>query len=576
MSVNPMGVESLPQTPFSWAPETISSRAPSPAVAMLAEGLLSFEDPEQPQWLCQPFTLYRLIEDGDQLEQLLVAFTTRQGESRQVVVACADLYGSQFRVVRKLVEKGFALANTPRALKLLLEFLCCHEPRDIAQRLRRPGRHGHCYLLEGEVLGHSPVLLLADQLPTQDRHPRQRGSLEEWQQGLQLCAGNTLPLFVVGLAFSAPLLGLLGHPTIGFHLYGPSSLGKTTLLKLANSVWGSPVRLRSWNTTRAGLEQLSYRYRDALLPLDEFEQAARRDRGAMIYQLGNDQGRTRAQGPGEQTQLVVLSTGELSVRATLEQGGERCQTGHLMRLIDLPIAQLPLLQLHGLEGPGAFMEGLERLACNYYGTPIRAFLDQLMADDHQGLAEQFQAEFPGFLAQMEIPESAAQHRRVAKALYLVAFAGELAGRYQVSGLAPGVITGTCRELFELWRQQQEGFTSQEARQVVTQVRQFIARHGLSRFVDLSLPKAEQQRLAQRSQLAGFRRELYGAQHHFVVREVFETEVLAGLDKALAIRVLCARGWLIPGVDGPTVPHRFPRGAESVRRFYHLDNVLGES
>ena len=52
-------------------------------------------------------------------------------------------------------------------------------------------------------------------------------------------------MFVLCAAFAGPLLPKLDIEAGGFHLVGCSSVGKTTLLDVAGSVWGGVLRLFS-------------------------------------------------------------------------------------------------------------------------------------------------------------------------------------------------------------------------------------------------------------------------------------------------------------------------------------------
>lgn len=60
----------------------------------------------------------------------------------------------------------------------------------------------------------------------------------------------------------------------GFHFRCGSTRGKTTILLLAKSVWGSPNNLPRWRTTANGLEGLADMHNHSLLCLDEFSQLA--------------------------------------------------------------------------------------------------------------------------------------------------------------------------------------------------------------------------------------------------------------------------------------------------------------
>ena len=65
------------------------------------------------------------------------------------------------------------------------------------------------------------------------------GSFVAWQEEVAaLAVGNSLLAFVLSFGFAGPLLRFLGVEGGGFHLRGPTSIGKTTLTLAAGSIWG--------------------------------------------------------------------------------------------------------------------------------------------------------------------------------------------------------------------------------------------------------------------------------------------------------------------------------------------------
>lgn len=68
-----------------------------------------------------------------------------------------------------------------------------------------------------------------------------RGSKEQWDEIAKLSHGNSRYMFAIGCALAGPVLDILELPSIAFQLFGPPSIGKTTLLKVAGSVWGADL-----------------------------------------------------------------------------------------------------------------------------------------------------------------------------------------------------------------------------------------------------------------------------------------------------------------------------------------------
>ena len=78
------------------------------------------------------------------------------------------------------------------------------------------------------------------------------GTLAGWQLEVAARAvGNPAAAFCIAMAFAGPILDLAGEPSGGFHLAGPSKIGKTTAAQMGVSVWGPPYKtgaLRDWRT----------------------------------------------------------------------------------------------------------------------------------------------------------------------------------------------------------------------------------------------------------------------------------------------------------------------------------------
>ena len=145
-----------------------------------------------------------------------------------------------------------------------------------------------------------------------------KGSIDEWrQQVAALCVGNPLLLFATSAAFAGPLLELIGAESGGFHVYGNSSQGKSTLLHMVSSVFGKPEEFcKSWRLTDNAAEGIARAYADTLLPLDEIKECDPRIIDQTIYMLGNSKGKARATDTGglrkaASWRLLFFSTGEM-------------------------------------------------------------------------------------------------------------------------------------------------------------------------------------------------------------------------------------------------------------------------
>lgn len=103
-------------------------------------------------------------------------------------------------------------------------------------------------------------------------------------------------------------------------LVGPRARGKTSILRLAASVWGRPTEaggiIRSWDSTAYGIEQAAALSSGMVLILDETSRVRRSvDVASMIYALANGAGSQRGTERARSWRLIVLSTGEQPLSA---------------------------------------------------------------------------------------------------------------------------------------------------------------------------------------------------------------------------------------------------------------------
>lgn len=147
---------------------------------------------------------------------------------------------------------------------------------------------------------------------------RARGTLGGWSKaitGLKSYPAALMPMYG---AFAAPLLRTLGAPSSALDLYGRSTRGKTTALRIAASVWGDPGEdspvIGSWRTTMLGIEYRLHLGHGLPAILDDTRTAAEGLVDQVLYQVS--QGRGKARGGGWANSLpwqtVLLSTGEQS------------------------------------------------------------------------------------------------------------------------------------------------------------------------------------------------------------------------------------------------------------------------
>jgi uncharacterized protein (DUF927 family) len=383
-----------------------------------------------------------------------------------------------------------------------------------------------------------------------------RGTVDQWRGGAaKLASGHILPVLAVSTALAGTLAHLVGYEGGGVHFHGPSSIGKTTALRLAASVWGrgdTPGYVRSWRATANGLEGAAACASDTALILDELGQAEARELAAALYMLANGGGKARARRDGSLREsstwrVLTLSSGELPVDVKLtEDRGRKPRAGQLVRMLDIPADRGLGFGIFDVAGPDhdavALAKRCKLAAGSAYGTAGPEFVRLLIAggvtgDDVRALVNDFVA--------ANVPHGAeGQVNRAAQRLGLIAAAGELATNLGLTGWRAGEACSAAAWGLKQWIERRGGLEPAEVRQGIEQVRRFFEAHSEARFDGLDNPDA-----LPVSNRAGWRKGHGEDRRWFVPPETWKTEVCAGLDPHLAARVLAQRGMIEKASDG---------------------------
>lgn len=539
---------------------------------------------KRPVWMCARLVVTaRTRSDDLNGWGFLLEFKDPDGNAKSWAMPSAMLSGEGAEWAGRLRDMGLQMAPGTRARNLLAQYI---DTRRLAERVTctdRVGWHGPVYVLPSGSIAAEAVAAEGRRYVFQSDSGmedtfRRHGTLVEWQAGVAaLAQGNSRMVFALCCALAGPAVQPAGIESGGFHFRGDSSVGKTSALKVAASVWGRPSFMQRWRTTDNALEAIAVQHNSCTLILDEFGQLDPRVAGECAYMLANEQEKGRATRSAQPRKrrtwrLLFLSSGEVSLSDHMAEAGKRTRAGMEVRMLDVPLdagASMGGIEvLHGHEGPGALADALVGAAARYYGQAGRAWLEWCC--DHftelpellQGLIERYRADL--------VPEAAAEQvRRAGTRFALVAAAGELATRAGITGWPEGEALQGVRQCFNAWLGARGHMDNGEDAAMLRQVRQFLELNGEGRFawwhraLDDHTPKTLNR--------AGFRRLLgddgkpvksdadhqreYGErmsaadaeQTHvdfIILREVFEREVCRGFDPRAVARLLQRRGHLV--------------------------------
>lgn len=390
-----------------------------------------------------------------------------------------------------LLEMGLDINLKER--NLLTAYLSRKAPKETCFCTKQVGWHGSEFVLPDRVIGPNASSVIYQGVERGAEEFGQSGTLEDWQRGIALLAlGN--PMLILGLsaAFAGPLLERTRTESGGLHFYAESSTGKTTILEAARSVWGGEAYKRSWRATTNGVEGAAVLFNDCLLVIDETSEAITKDVAAIVYSFGNNIGRMRADQTGGAKPVarwkgITLSSGERAIATTMEEEGLQMKAGQSVRLLDIPVTRRfgCFDELHHLGSGAELSDTLKRTAGTNYGVVGRSFLERLTSDSRD-----FSAEFQRIKDHSAFNPSRAegQEKRAATRLALIAYAGELATEYGLTGWPQGAATEAAACAFELWRANR-GEGNDERRQILDALASFLECHGDSRFAPMSCSDA---------------------------------------------------------------------------------------
>lgn len=416
------------------------------------------------------------------------------------------------------------------------------------------------------------------------------GTLEGWRNEVaRYAVGNSRIAFAVCAGFAGPLLHPTDSESGGFHLRGGSSIGKSTALQVAASIWGNREFIRTWRATSNGLEAIAALHNDTLLLLDEMGQVDSREIGQIVYMIANGVGKTRAGRGGEarkalRWRTVFLSTGEISLADKLAEDGRgrRAAAGQEARIVDLPAdagAGLGIFEnLHGFTSADLLAQHLKSASAKHHGHAAITFI-RFLTREYDGIAPMVAGFQREFLSDALPPEADGQVRRVAGRFALVAAAGEMATAFGVLPWPEGEAMKACRRCLADWLTARGGVEPAENREAISAVRRFIELHGSSRFEpmgELAHHDAGGMPLDVRiHNRAGFRRKGLHGVEFLVLPEVWRSEICAGMDPTRVAKLLVEKGFMKPDGSGkPQSLQRVSGSANPIRVYLLAPGILG--
>ncbi|MBQ6669331.1 MAG: DUF927 domain-containing protein, partial [Deltaproteobacteria bacterium] len=501
---------------------------------------------------------------------LLLTWESLDGKPVEYIMPRSTLCEKSGGLESQLLSRGYEM--TPEGAKFLGDFLMKARPEGRVTLIDRPGWHGDRFALGSEIVGGDGTgekFRMAGGFD--DGIFSSRGSWGAWQERvLPYVRGNSRLVFGLTVSFAAPFLGFERCMIDGglFHFFGSSSTGKSTLLKLAASVWGIPDLaggfIVPWRMTANGLEGVAESRSCVLLALDEIGQASPKDVYHAAYMLSNSQGKVRARSNGDMRKpkrwrTLGLSSGELSFVQFVRSGGLRERAGQDVRFLDIPADAgkgLGVLDrvVEGLTAKDHVANLLAAISQNYgVCRELLEWLSQKKTELEACMPKQIKL-FTGQL--IDGRKLDPQAHRVAERFAVCAWAGDIVDRHFNLRLQPAESVRIC---FDAWLEARGGAGSGEEKAILAAVREYLHEFGERRFHSLKDDddRFHDIRVGWREPVRGDG-ETFGKMHYFVTWPAMLKHVCPGYEQKQVGEVLARAGWLrLPGDGKRVVVKRIP-------------------
>lgn len=494
----------------------------------------------------------------------IVEFLDQDGNKCRWLMQRSQLAGDKVAIVSQLLDRGLFVVAGNKAKCDLFDYLS-YGGNERLTTVETTGWHGNGFVMNDRVIGNNNYIL---------RNPKPTkpalGTLESWRDNIaKRCVGNSRLILGVSTAFAAPLLHPSSTESGGIHIVGESSSGKTKVLSVASSVFGT--EMGSWRSTVNGLEGIAARHSDNCLLLDEIGQGEARDAGSAAYMLCNGKGKARARKDGSDRQiatwrLLLLSTGEQTLSEQMASAQMRSHAGQEVRIANVEADSgkgMGIFEnIHNSPTPSHFADTLSELAIENTGHAGPAFIGYFLNKKTACLARISEIQ-KAFIEAINIPGEAGQVHRVAKRFALIAAGGELASDAGITGWPSGTAIDAAVACFKAWRASWAPDGNHEEQKAISQVQGFLQKHQ-SRFEVLPsdgiVPNNK----------AGY----INNREYWIFPTVFTDEICKGLRADVVSKVLKSKEYLCTDTGSRRQARRHAKGNR--QRFYVVKSSVLEA
>ncbi|EML7563164.1 DUF927 domain-containing protein [Acinetobacter baumannii] len=490
----------------------------------------------------------------------VIQFNDKDNVQHTLLIPYEHFMGEAQEALKIIANHGLMPPRQPNKKNVFINYI---QDYPIEKRFRcvdRTGWHGHSYVTPSKTYGDSSgeELLFNSEM----KNPYAvHGSLAGWQELSRLIEPHALGVLAFSCAFSGQLVAPLNLESGGFHIYGSSTDGKSTITKAACSVWGNPREVsKQWRTTDNALENEAELRNDSFLNLDELRQAPPKAVSDIVYMLTGGQGKSRSSKTGKnrdskQFNLMYTSTGEVTLEEHLRRGGIELDAGLLLRFAHIPSdagkGYGVFEQINYGSRPQDIGNQINELSSKHYGHAGVKWLEYL-THDKGAVIQTALSQIDDFIQRCSKnigKKLNGQSNRVLRRFALVAVSGELATKAGITGWQEGRALNAVEQCFKTWL---DGFgtgDNLEEIKILEHFKIFIETHGSSRFENLIVSRHQdgEPMTPRINNRVGYYDP--DSKMYLVSSAMFKSEMCTGLNESNAKKVLKKYGWIDCAEDG---------------------------
>lgn len=494
------------------------------------------------KWLCDDVEIVG-IGRSDERSYIILQWTPEQAEDKITYALALEDLGEK-EGYKQLKSNGLKVTNKTTLRNELADYLQCGGNRTLWKVANSTGWQNDAYILpSGEVIGKPKQPVIFSGKSSTKKGYTTKGTAESWQEHIaSLVNKNASMMLAIGVGFSSPLISLLNADSFGVHLFEDSSRGKTTTLKLVNSLYGHPEETKlTWNTTDYAITNEAVAHNNGFIGIDEISQGDPRHAEKIAYTLFNGVGRNRGDKDEGNRELkrwsvTALSTGEEDLETMLARKGIKINAGQLVRLLNIPFIHTK--HFYQFDNARAHADYLNKSVLDNYGIVGREWIKWLSDKDNRAKCTALYAEIekkwierPPTDADPQVFRVATRFAVIETALHLSSF---LTG-WQAEDIAESVL-----QCFNEWIKIY-GVHSKKETQLIEQVNGWLLANAESRFIEYPI-NPNQNNV---KDVAGYRMletDRNPKEHFFVYRVAFD-EAIKGHSKKRACEILISKGML---------------------------------